>query len=53
MISEAFHAHWQAKKNKKKDDAKKARKTTSTAAEASEWGGATSVQGNDFFKAKK
>jgi len=53
MISEAFYAHLAAKKNKKSADAKKARKTSSTAAEALEWGGATSVQGNDFFKAKK
>ena len=53
LISETFHAHWRAENSKKKDAEKKARKPSSTAAEASEWGGATSVQGNDFFKAKK
>ena len=53
MISEAFHQHWKAKRDKKKNDAKKARKMSSTAAVASEWGGVTSVRGTDFFKTKK
>ena len=48
MISEAFHAHWKAKRDKKRRP-----KKSSTAAEASEWGGVTSVHGNDFFKTKK
>jgi len=58
LISEAFHAHCKFnkckfKKNTKETDAKKASKTSSTAAQASEWGVVTSVHSNDFFKTKK
>ena len=53
MISEAFHAHWKAKRDTKRNDAKKEGKTSSTSAEASGWGGVTSVHGNDFFKTQK
>jgi len=53
MISEAFHQHKIAVGNKKRHDAKKEGEKSSTAAEASELGGATSVHGTDFFKTKK
>jgi len=48
MISEAFHQH----KKRTRDDANKALKTSSTAAEATDWNGVTSVYGTDFFKPK-
>jgi len=53
MISEAFHKHKKTETNKRTAEAKRARKKSSTAAEASEWGLVTSVNGNDFFKTKK
>jgi len=43
MISEAFHNHKTAEYDKKLNDAKRAAKMTSTAAEVSQWDGATSV----------
>jgi len=48
MISEAFHQH----KMNMRDAVKKVKKS-STAAEASDWNGVTSVHGADFFKPKK
>jgi len=48
MISEAFYQH----KMKMSDAAKKVKKS-STAAEASDWNGDTSVHGADFFKPNK
>ena len=48
MISEAFYQH----KAKMRDAAKTVKKS-STAAEASDWNGVTSVHGADFFKPKK
>jgi len=48
MISEAFYQH----KMKMSDLAKKVKKS-STAAEASDWNGDTSVHGADFFKPNK
>jgi len=56
MIFEAFYAHKSAVRTKRNEDAKRARKKssqTSTVTEAPEWGGTTSVPGNDFFKTKK
>jgi len=52
MISETFYQP----KTKNRDKIKTARKTakkSSTAAEGSDWNGATSVHGTDFFKTKK
>jgi len=48
MISEAFHQH-----KLKMRHATKTVKKSSTAAEASDWNGVTSVHGADFFKPKK
>jgi len=53
MISEAFHKHKRAEREKRLSDTNKARKKSSTAAETSEWDVVTSVKGNDFFKTKK
>jgi len=48
MISEAFHQH-----KTKIFDAKNTVKKASTAAEALDWNGVTSVHGADFFKPRK
>jgi len=53
MISEAFHQHKFKNRDKIKNDAKKIDKKSSTAAEASDWNGVTSVHGTDFFTTKK
>jgi len=53
MISETFHQQKVDNRNKIKNDAKKIDKKSSTAAEASDWNGVSSVHGTDFFTTKK
>jgi len=53
MISEAFHQHKIKNADKIKNASKKIDKKSSTAAEASDWNGDTSVHGTDFFNTKK
>ena len=53
MISEVFHQHKIKNADKIKDASKKIDKKSSTAAEASDWNGDTSVHGTDFFNTKK
>jgi len=53
MISEAFYQHKNKVRAKINNNAKKIDKQSSTAAEASDWNGVTSVHGTDFFTTKK